>query len=104
LEVLFPEKTAHFGSTVPVKNVATSQAKFNSRVKPNAKKLSAFWKYCSRKKQRILEVLFPEKTAHFGSTVPGKNVAAVHGKTTVLKRQWMPTSHSASISFFLPQC
>jgi hypothetical protein len=68
LEVLFPEKTsalialiageresshgqteanpgqAHFGSTVPGKN-------------------SAFWKYCSRKKQRILEVLFPEKTS-----------------------------------------
>jgi hypothetical protein len=44
LEVLFPEKTVHFGSTVPGKN-------------------SAFWKYCSQKKQRILEVLFPEKTS-----------------------------------------
>ncbi len=43
LEVLNPEKTVHFGSTVPGKN-------------------GAFWKYCSRKKQRILEVLFPEKT------------------------------------------
>jgi len=33
LEVLFPEKTAHFGSTVPGKNVAVSQAK---RQTPNA--------------------------------------------------------------------
>jgi hypothetical protein len=47
-----------------------------SKSRPRVQKSSAFWKYCSRKKQRILEVLFPEKTAHFGSTVPGKNVSA----------------------------
>jgi hypothetical protein len=49
---------AHFGSTVPGKN-------------------SAFWKYCSRKKQRILEVLFPEK-----------NVSAYRGRA--LKRSRWP--------------
>ncbi len=106
MEVLFPEKTAHFGSTVPGKN-------------------SAFWKYCSRKKRqrlsrlsrasvsqamdklkltpvkRILEVLFPEKTAHFGSTVPGKNSAfwkyCSRKKRQRLLRASAPGAHAGPI-------
>jgi hypothetical protein len=65
LEVLFPEKTVHFGSTVPRKNSAfwkyCSQKKQRILEVLFPEKNSAFWKYCSRKKQRILEVLFPEK-------------------------------------------
>jgi hypothetical protein len=67
LEVLFPEKTVHFGSTVPGKN-------------------SAFWKYCSRKNARLVRVSWPNfkffnfpgtvlPFFYFGSTKPGKTRA-----------------------------
>jgi hypothetical protein len=80
LEVLFPEKTAHFGSTVPGKNIAASP-KVTASLKVKRilevlfpeKKSSAFWKYCSRKK-RCRE---SKSQAHFGSTVPGKKVKRI---------------------------
>ena len=53
MEVLFPEKTS-----------------------PRVQKSSAFWKYCSRRKHRREY----KSQEHFGSTVPGKNVAILFWK------------------------
>ena len=76
LEVLFPEKRAL--SAGERFQSEQNKVKFNLRVlevlfpEKRRRESSAFWKYCSRKNVAASQ-------AHFGSTVPGKNVRAYRG-------------------------